>query len=227
MPRTRSSKEDKRTPEEKLQQVADSKIDLLIFFKYFDGHRTDGMVGFDINAGPPGSTLHWGDGGIFQIALTKSQFRGKGRKLALLAKTFIQAKIEPPQDLRPQFDQEDIVQIREGSRDRRSPDEKLAAVADILELFVFFKYYDGYKTGGEIGFNANSGPPGSINHKRAYATILASMTESKFREKGKLLSSLAEEFIANDIEPPEYLRPIQPDREVPWSMINEALSGGF
>jgi hypothetical protein len=105
--------------------------------------------------------------------------------------------------------------------------EKLAAVADHLELFVFFKYYDGYKTGGEIGFNANSGPPGSINHKRAYTTILAPMTESQFRDKGKLLSSLAQEFIANDIEPLDHLRPIQPNREVPWSMINEALSGGF
>jgi hypothetical protein len=46
----------KRTgPLEKRQQV-DSKINLLIFFKYFDGHRMDGMVGFDINAGPPGNT---------------------------------------------------------------------------------------------------------------------------------------------------------------------------
>jgi hypothetical protein len=226
MPRTRSSKEDKRTPIEKLQQF-DSKVDLLIFFKYFDGYRTDGMVGFDTNAGPPGSTKHWGDSGIFQTALTKSQFRGKARKLALLANTFIQAETEPPQELRPYFDQEDIENIREGSRDRRSPVEKLAAVADHLELFVFFKYYDGYKTGGEIGFNANSGPPGSINHKRAYTTILAPMTESQFRDKGKLLSSLAQEFIANDIEPLDHLRPIQPNREVPWSMINEALSGGF
>jgi hypothetical protein len=53
------------------------------------------------------------------------------------------------------------------------------------------------------------------------------MSESQFRDKGKLLSSLAKEFIANDIEPPDNLRPVQPDREVPWSMINEALSGGF
>jgi hypothetical protein len=226
MPRTRSSKEDKRTPIEKLQQF-DSKVNLLTFFECFDGHRTDGMVGFDINA-PPGSRKHWGDGGIFQTALTKSQFRGKARKLALLAKTFIQAKTEPPHELRPCFDQEDIENVREGSRDRRSPVEKLAAVADHLELFVFFKCHDGHKTGGEIGFNANSGPPGSINHKRAHATILASMTDSQFRDKGKLLSSLAKEFLANDVEPPDDLRPVQPDREVPsWSMINEALVGGF
>jgi hypothetical protein len=77
----------------------------------------------------------------------------------LLAKTFIQAKIEPPQELRPYFDQEDLVKICEGSRDRRSTDEKLATVVDLLELFVFFKYYDGYNTGGEIGFNDNSPPP--------------------------------------------------------------------
>jgi hypothetical protein len=86
----------------------------------------------------------------------------------------------------------------------------------------------GINPGGEIRFNANSGPPGSINHKRAYAaTILAPMTESQFRDKGKFLSSLALECIENNIEPPDERRPVQPERETPWSMINEALSGGF
>jgi hypothetical protein len=115
---------------------------------YYDVYRSEGMVGFDTNAGPPGSTKHWGHGGIFQVAFTKSQFRGKAQKLALLAKKFFEANTEPPQELRPSFDQEAIVNMREASRDQRSPLKKFAAVDEPLERFVFFKYYDGYKSGG-------------------------------------------------------------------------------
>jgi hypothetical protein len=80
---------------------------------------------------------------------------------------------------------------------------------------------------GGIEFNPNYRPPGSINHKRAYATILAPMSESQFRHKGKLLSNLAKEFIADGIEPPKNVCPVQPDLEVPWGMIKEALRGGY
>jgi hypothetical protein len=146
MPRTRSSKEDNRAPLEKLLQL-DSKIELLMFYQYFDGYSTNGMVGFKTHEGPPGSTKHWG--GIFRTAMTKNQFRSKGKKLAILAQAFITNNTEPPPELRPRFDQEEINTIREESRDNRSIAEKLGAVSEILELFVFFKYYDGYNTGGK------------------------------------------------------------------------------
>lgn len=223
MPRTKSSKKDNRTPLEKLERMLDSKVDLLIFFQYYDGYSTDGSVGFNIHVGPAGSSKH--RTGILAEVLTKDQFRSKGKKLALVAKAFIENSQIPPPEWRPTFDMDEIVNFRETARDLRSPEEKLAKEAsEVLDLFIFFKYYDGYSTGGEIGFSPNSGPPGSINHKRAYARILASMTESQFRDKGKVLAGIAKEFIEQDIAPPENMRPDEPEREVPWGMIQEALN---
>jgi hypothetical protein len=224
MPRTKSTKKDNRTPPEKLERVS-SKIELLIFFQYYDGYNTGGMVGFDTNAGPPGSAKH--RAGIFEAALTMNQFRSKGKKLATLARAFVDNKLIPMPELRPQFDQDEIENMREESKDSRSPIKKLDVVSEVMELFVFFQYYDGYKTGGEIGFNPRSGPPGSINHKRAYARFLPPMSESQFRDKGKSLANLAKEFVDNGILPPENLRPQLPEREAPWGMIEVALNGGY
>ena len=73
MPRTRSTKgEDKQTPEEKLLKI-NSKIELSIFFNYYDGFNTNGMAGFSVDA-QPGSTKHHGENTIYSVALTKDQF---------------------------------------------------------------------------------------------------------------------------------------------------------
>ena len=188
MPRTRSSKKDERTPLEKLLQI-DDKVDRLLFFEYHDGFNTEGALGIDVNSGNPGSAKH--RIGIFRIAYTKSQFYSKGRKLASLAKDFIKNKELPPEELRPRITAEEVEAIREANKDARSLEEKFDEVTDPLELFVFFKYYDGFHTRGEVGFNPKSGPPGSINHKRAYATLLSEWSESQFRNKGQLLGVLA------------------------------------
>lgn len=224
MPRTRSSKEDRRTPLEKLEQI-DCKVDLLLFFNYYDGYLTEGMVGFNVNEGPPGSTKH--RYGVFATAFTKNQFRSKGKKLAILAKKFVDDELTPPPELRPRLNGEDIENLRLKNHDGRTPIQKLCEVDDELELFIFFKYYDGFNSGGEVGFNPGSGPPGSINHKRSYASILAPMSESQFRNKGKMLGNLAKDFVESKITPPENLRPEQQERTTPWSMIHEALAGGF
>jgi hypothetical protein len=136
----------------------------------------------------------------------------------------------PPPELRPAFDSTSIEVLlqehQQRNADTRTPPEKLGAINDIIERFVFFKYYDGYKTKGEIGFNPNSGPPGSINHKRAFQMFLSPLSESQFREKGRLLANLAKEFIDDDIVPSPYLRP-QFERQRPTSMLHEASNGGY
>ena len=222
MPRTKSSKEDNRNPLEKLHQI-ESKIDRLIFFNYYDGYSSDGTIGFDIKAGPPGSSKH--RNGIFQT-LTKNQFRSKGKKLAKLSLVdFVRTKAVPPIELRPQLTLEDVESIREISVDSRSPSQKLSDVTDPRDLFIFKKYYEGYKTNGEEGFNLHSGPPGSVNHKRTYSTFLASMSESQFRSKGKILAALAKEFVMNNVEPTVDVPAIE--RDLPWGMMEEALTGGY
>jgi hypothetical protein len=74
-----------------------------MFYQYFDGYSTNGMVEFKTHKGLPGSTKHWG--GIFQTSFTKKQFRSEGKKLAMLSKAFILNNTGPPPALRPHFDQ--------------------------------------------------------------------------------------------------------------------------
>ena len=225
MPRTRCKKSDNRTPLEKVQQI-ESKIDLLIFFGYYDGMATEGAFGFNLSDGPPGSAKH--RTGIFAIALTPAQFRSKGKKLAQLAAAFAKHENEaPPHHLRPVVTPEEVRALREKNIDRRSPQEKLSEVTDVLELFVFFKYYDGYVTNGSIGFNPNSGPPGSINHKRSFANTLRPWNESQFRDKGKKLAAIAKECVEIGFSPPEILRPQHTDQYVPLSMVHQASLGGY
>ena len=93
---------------------------------------------------------------------------------------------QPLQDLRPRFDISmpfDEIQASVNA-DKRTPTEKLNQVKTALDRFIFFKYYDGFSTDGRIGFSPRSGPPGSVNHKRAHAT-LTDLTPSQFRVKGK------------------------------------------
>jgi hypothetical protein len=191
--------------------------------------RTGGMVGFQINdKAPPGSVQHWATSGIFKAALTKSQFRSKARKHAVVAQAFIKNNNEiPPPELRPQFHPEEIQDIIEQGRDTRTIDEKLAVVTDLQELFMFFQYFDGYRTNGEIGFNPGSGPPGSINHKRSFTGIFKTMTESQFRDKGRLLASLAKEFVETGTEPPEDRRPVRIEQEIPWDIVEAALNAQY
>ena len=135
MPRTRSKKVDDRTPLEKVQNI-ESKIDMLIFLTYFDGLSTGGAVGFDVNAGPAGSTKH--RTGVLKDALTVNQFRSKGKRLAQLAKDFIEKESEqPPHHLRPVFTADEIKDIQDSNKDKRTPEEKFLEIKDDLELFVF------------------------------------------------------------------------------------------
>jgi hypothetical protein len=105
------------------------------------------MVGLDINAGPPGSTKH--RAGIFEAALTMNQFRSKGKKLVTLARAFVDNKLIPTPELRPQFDQDEIENMREESKDNRSPLKKLDVVSEVMELFVFFNTSMGTKRGAK------------------------------------------------------------------------------
>jgi hypothetical protein len=101
--------------------MLDSKVDLLIFFQYFDGYSTNGSVGFNIHDGPAGSSKH---------------------RTGILAdvQAFIEIEVIPPPEWRPTFDMEKIQDFRKTARDHRLPEEKLAKVSEVLELFIFFKY---------------------------------------------------------------------------------------
>ena len=71
MPRTKSSKNDNRSPPEKLIAI-DCKLELLLFLKYYDGYYTNGMLGFKMtDEVKPGRTKHCT--GIFEL-LTKINF---------------------------------------------------------------------------------------------------------------------------------------------------------
>jgi hypothetical protein len=106
---------------------------------------------------PAGSMKHYV--GMIPDAFTKNQFRNKAKKLAQLAKAFHENEEVPPQDLRPVFTIDDINVLRESNRDTQTTAEKFAEIEEITELFVFFKYFDRYKTDGEIGFSFRSAPP--------------------------------------------------------------------
>lgn len=224
MPRTKSSKKDNRSALEKLSRI-DDKLDRLIFFNYYDGYTTEGNIGFQVNENaPPGSTKH--RTGIFQV-LTKAQFRSKGKKLAVLAQQFIEDNMVPSQDLRPHFDVEAVQAILRQNEDTSTPEEKLGRIKTVEELFIFFQYYDGYVTDGDIGFSPNSGPPGSINHQRAYSRVLSKFSECQFRQKGKYLATLAKEFIANGTTPSETLRPPPLERHVPNGLVAGFLNSEY
>lgn len=222
MPRTKSKKKDTRTPLEKLNRIQ-CKVELLMLYNYYDGLTTEGALGFHVAPDKPfGSTKH--RTGIFEIAFTKNQFRSKGKALAQIAKEFIDTDTKPPNELRPTITSKEIEGLRERGKETRSPNERFDSITDELEIFVFFKYYDAYLTDGEIGFHLNAGPPGSINHKRAFSKVLEPWNESKFRQKGHHLAKLAKEFVDAGLEPPANLRPTEPKRQVPWGMIETALA---
>lgn len=229
MPRTKSTKEDKRTPLEKLMQL-DCKINRLIFFEYFDGYKTDGMLGFKVTSKTPvGSAKHWATNDLYQAILTKNQFRSRSKRLALIAKQFTETyEDDPPDELRPRFSNEEIVKmIEELKEDQPSAEEKFRELESQIDFFIFFKYYDGYNTKGETGFSPNSGPPGSVNHKNAYARHLKSISESQFRNKGQKLAKIAKEFVEKGIVPPDNLRPPPIEYVVPLSLLNAATEGGY
>jgi hypothetical protein len=235
MPRTKSTREaDKRDPAEKLEYI-NSVIDRYIFFEYYDGYVSKGLIGFQITnepqpkdslAGPPGSMKHKRARNILNF-MTAGVFRGKGKKLSLLAKEFIDKNQVPLQDLRPRFDISIPIDEMQASvnADKRTPTEKLSQVETAIDRFIFFKYYDGFSTDGRIGFSPRTGPPGSVNHKRAHAT-LADLTPSQFRAKGKNLGDLAKEFVELKVVPPPNLRPeLQP--RVPAGLFRGAASAGY
>jgi hypothetical protein len=224
MPRTKSTREDTRTPLEKLERHADCKITLLIFFQYYDGYLTNGQVGFNPEH-PPGSVKHKRPMKIFDH-LSDSKFRGKAQKLAILAKGFVDENRTPPPELRPRFDREIPMEELVGNQPvKKTPLERLADVKDATDLFIFFQYYDGYDSDGRIGFNPGSGPPGSVNHKRSF-TRLDSVAPSAFRKKGRELGNLAKEFKELGVNPPPNIRP-QFVPQLPLGMLLEAANAGF
>jgi hypothetical protein len=156
-----------------------------------------------------------------------NQFQSKGKKLGHIAIEFIATKTKPPGEGKHIITLKEVDTLRERGKDLRSPAEKLDVIAgNVLERFVFYKYYDAYSTNGEVGFHLGAGPPGSINRKRAYSSVLDEWTKSKFRQKEQDLAELARELVELGLVPRADLRPAEPEQNVPWGLIEEALALG-
>eukprot|EP00957_Ditylum_brightwellii_P178505 13597862-Ditylum_brightwellii.AAC.1 len=86
MPWIRASKSNTCTSFEKLEDI--SPMHRMIFFDYYDGYKSNGMVGFDI-VNTARNTKHWSSKNIYKTFLTKNQFHSKGKKVALLVKDLV------------------------------------------------------------------------------------------------------------------------------------------
>jgi hypothetical protein len=76
-----------------------------------------------------------------------------------------------------------------------------------------------------FGFSPKSGPPGSVNHKRAF-TILDPVTPSAFRLKGKEMAGLVQAFIKKGTVPSADIRP-QFERARPAGLLGGATAAGY
>eukprot|EP00957_Ditylum_brightwellii_P206745 15349798-Ditylum_brightwellii.AAC.1 len=66
-------------------------MDCLVFFEYYDGYMTKGMISFDTKiVTSAGSTKHCASRQIFQMLFTKNQFCSKDKMVALLTKAIIE-----------------------------------------------------------------------------------------------------------------------------------------
>lgn len=194
----------------------DSDIDKEIFFNYYIGYTSGGIQGYKVTKKhPEGSTTHR-EGGVGMV-YTKNQFRSKGKKLALLAKRFLQTKespegeVFPPLEERPTFTEAEIKGMVEDRKDKRTLLQKYEDELkdmDPREFFIFFMYYDGFKSkiarekdprAEKKGFDLAAGDPGSVNHQRAYSRL---SPMQNFRDRAKILGVLAKNFVENKEEPP-------------------------
>ena len=222
MPRTKSSKTDDRSAMEKLNYYKDSKLDLFIFFKYYDGIKSDGMDGFKIGKKTPiGSVFHM-RGTICEQLMTTNSFSKTAKKLVLIARQLIDKNETPPDSMRPTFTPEDYAKYQEqiNKKNDVDPIEVLQKVTDEKALFVFFNYYDGLKSMGRRGFSKRAGGFGSVAHARLYPDYFSgSHGESWFHRAGKKFGKLAKKCVDDGIVPPENLRPSGPKKTVPQDMV--------
>ncbi|CAJ1968667.1 unnamed protein product [Cylindrotheca closterium] len=198
MPRTKGGKKDERSNLEKLQGYKDSKIDLFIFFGYYDGLVSAGMCGWVVDDGNQvGSRTHQ-KGNLCDKVLTPSQFRSKAQKLYLIAEGL--AGLGENLDLasyRPHFTNEDFAKFEAARRKKDNagdPMKKLLTVKDEKALFIFFQYYDGIKTKGKEGFSLNVANFGSVAHMGIYPGYFKQRGENWFRTISKVMGKLAERF---------------------------------
>lgn len=219
----------------------DNDIDKDIFFNYYLGYKSGGVQGYNIVQNVPGSTKHREQG--VGIVYSKAAFSRKAKRLAHIAELFVASKfheqeeIVPPMEEWPTFTAEQLNQMVQSRSDKRTPMQKFKDELhdkDWQEYFIFFMYYDGLKADRApgrsgfniVGFNPKSGPPGSINHKKAFGKLDSAMTDYDFRKRGKVLADLAKEFLDKNVEAPEAYRPIEESEPEPlWGMIEEATKG--
>eukprot|EP00957_Ditylum_brightwellii_P130030 9917445-Ditylum_brightwellii.AAC.1 len=88
---------------------------------------------------------------------------------------FLDCKETPSSYIRPEFDSVPTQKLQEQNKDNR-----------------------------EIGFSKNIGPSRSINHKQAFSSILAPITENQFCTRGKILAKLAKDFVDHGCVPPQH-----------------------
>ena len=100
MPQTRSTKIVNETPLQKLSTL-NLKLDQIIFFNYYDGFATNGMISFKVDDRMPVKSAEH-QSGIYEI-MSKSQPYSKSKELAPCVQKFIQNGKVPPNELGLQF----------------------------------------------------------------------------------------------------------------------------
>jgi len=224
MPKTKSSKKDNRTPLEKLTPYENKKTDLFIFYQYYDGIESNGLHGFAITKKNPVGSVKHQRGSICERVMTSSQFRSKSQTLVTIAREFVEKKESPPDSFRVTFTLQDYEKLQAEIDKKKNidPMSVLDKVNDEKAKFVFFQYYDGITTIGEIGFSLRAGGYGSIAHMRVFPTYFSSRGDSWFRRVGKHMGQLAREFVDSGLVPPDHLRPPMPQPLLPQDMIDAA-----
>lgn len=227
MPRTKSTRTDKRTPQEKLDEML-SPVDRLIFFNYFDGINSNGMYGFSITE-KPGSVKHKRTLNCLDT-MTPNKFRSKAKRMALLAQQFVDRDIVPDESLRVALhepsEMEAIMAEMTPPVDEDPICEALDKITDKVELFIFYRYYEGFASNGEFGFAPRHGAPGCVYHKRTYTKMFEDLSDAQFREKGRRLGELAYKFFTNNLAPPPE-EPVCIATENPPQLVAAAAYAGY
>lgn len=206
-----------------------SVIDRLIFFEYYDGIKSKGMRGFDPML-PVGSVKHKRSLNLLND-LTPDKFRSKARKLALLAKEFIKASSVPGDAYRVALHdekvQENIIEEARPPIDTRTLEEKFGEIESDTERFIFYRYFEGLVTSGEFGFPPKYGPPGCVYHKRTYSAAFQDLTDAQFRDVGRRMGELAQEFFNEKVVPPAEEAIANTHANPPPGLTQAANGAGF
>lgn len=118
--------------------------------------------------------------------------------MALLASLFINMDVLPDENLRVQTHcpeiLKSILEELSGLQDEKPLEDKFNEINNKIDLFIFYRYHEGFVTNGETGFSPKHGNPGCVYHKRVYTRFFEDLSDAQFRNRGRKMGELAYEF---------------------------------